>query len=469
MRAFVCANVLALVTSSGVRPDPDELDGYSSDYEQDDLDILSISPRVIVRFTETVASSAADVDEQSKSMKKRPGVKKVVPLEHLGMAVLSVTSIQAEERLLHDLATVTNVEVAVPDSILVADFREERRNSKATAKQSYQKRADMSESKYPNDPLFDELWGMSNSFGSSIHAPEAWAETTGNTSASIIVGVMDTGIDYRHVDLRDRMWSNPNEIPGNGIDDDGNGIVDDVHGANFAMNDGDPMDDARSSHGTHVAGTIAATGDNDIGVTGVSWKGVQLMALKFLQRDGRGRTSDAVEAVNYAVANNAKILSASFGSRSPNSALRAAIARAGAAGVLFVSSAGNNGRNSDHFSHFPSNYKTKNMINVASTTSRGRLSSFSNYGPTTVMVAAPGSNILSTVRQNRYGEMSGTSMAVPHVSGLAALIWMFRPNLSVHQVKDTILKSVVKLRPLEGRIVTEGIIDAQRALALLKR
>lgn len=239
----------------------------------------------------------------------------------------------------------------------------------------------------PNDPELGRLWGMNSWGANDIDAPEAWKIWTGEEGAGITVGIIDTGVDYTHQDLREQMWVNPNEIPGNGIDDDGNGHIDDVHGADFANNDGDPMDD--QLHGTHCSGTIAGVGDNGLGVAGVSWRGVRIMALKFLAGDGSGRTSDAIRAIDYAIAHGAKILSNSWGGGGSSSALRVAIERAEAAGLLFVAAAGNSGTDNDEEPHYPSNYEVSNIVSVASTAPGGELSSFSCFGKTTVHVAAP--------------------------------------------------------------------------------
>ncbi|CAE8635144.1 unnamed protein product [Polarella glacialis] len=317
----------------------------------------------------------------------------------------------------------------------------------------------------PNDESFDKLWGMDHFANRDIDAPEAWEHFTGTkNSRGIVLAVIDTGIDYKHKELKDQMWVNPGEIAGNGIDDDGNGYVDDVHGYDFANDDGDPMDD--NVHGTHCSGTIAAAGNNSFGVAGVAWQGVRLMALKFLTAEGSGRTSDAVKAVDYAVAMGARIASNSWGGAGSSSAMRVAIERAEVAGMLFVAAAGNDGTDNDDLPHFPSNYQSSNIIAVASTTKAGPLSDFSCYGRQTVHVAAPGSGIYSTVPGGKYKTLSGTSMACPHVSGLAALVWLYRPNLSMMQVKDIILKSTVSDVALEKASISGGRINALRALKL---
>jgi len=316
----------------------------------------------------------------------------------------------------------------------------------------------------PNDEHFDKLWGMNHYGGRDIDAPEAWRFFPEPPSNNMVVAVIDTGIDYTHPDLKERMWTNPGEIPDNGIDDDGNGIIDDVYGADFANDDGDPFDD--QMHGTHCAGTIAGHGDNNQGVAGVAWAGVRLMALKFLSASGGGRTSDAIKCLNYAVAMGAKITSNSWGGGGSSSAMRVAIERAQRAGVMFIAAAGNEGSNNDEIPHYPSNYAPSSIISVASTTKTGALSSFSCYGKESVDVAAPGSAIYSSVPNGKYASLSGTSMATPHVSGLAALIWLFRPQLSMTQVIDVILDSATREDALQNSSVTGARINARSALIL---
>jgi len=318
------------------------------------------------------------------------------------------------------------------------------------------------EQRFSDDPDVKELWGMHHYAGFDIDAPEAWKIWTGEIGKGITVAVIDTGIDYNHEDLKEQMWNNPLEIPDNGVDDDDNGYIDDIHGADFANDDGDPMDD--QMHGTHCAGTIAGVGNNRFGVTGVAWRGVRLMALKFLDASGAGRTSDAIRAIDYAVAQGAKIASNSWGGGGSNSALRAAIEHAEAAGMLFTAASGNEGLNNDEVPSFPANYEIPNIISVASSTWEGELSDFSCFGNHTVHVAAPGSNIYSTVPGGGFATLSGTSMATPHVSGLAALVWMYRPMLSMHQVRQVIIGSVRKLAGLEGKLITDGLINAKNAL-----
>ncbi len=242
----------------------------------------------------------------------------------------------------------------------------------------------------PNDPSFPLLWGLHNTGQSGgtpdadIDAPEAWSFQTG---AQVVIGVIDTGVDRTHPDLAANMWTNPGEIAGNGLDDDGNGYVDDVHGWDFVNGDNDPMDD--HGHGTHCAGTIAGIGDNGIGVAGVCWH-ARVMALKFLDAGGYGTTSAAVLAVEYATANGARLTSNSWGGGSYSQALYDAIAAARDAGVLFIAAAGNDAVNNDLYPHYPSSYDLDNIIAVAATDRYDDLADFSCYGAASVDVGAPG-------------------------------------------------------------------------------
>jgi len=304
----------------------------------------------------------------------------------------------------------------------------------------------------PNDPNYSALWGMQK-----ISAASAWDISTG--SSDVVVAVIDTGVDYTHPELANNIWSNPGEIPGNGIDDDGDGIIDDVHGANFVNGTGNPMDD--NSHGTHCSGTIGGEGNNGIGVAGVNWH-VKIMAVKFLNSGGSGSLFDAIKGINYAVARGAKIISASWGGGGFSQGLYDAIKGARDAGVLFVAAAGNNGLNSDLYPSYPAAYDLDNIISVAATTKTDTLASFSNYGATTVDIGAPGVSILSTV-PGGYDTYSGTSMATPHVAGLAALVKSVNSGLNYSQLKARVLDGD-PVPALNGVTLTGKRINAYRAL-----
>ncbi len=315
----------------------------------------------------------------------------------------------------------------------------------------------------PNDPQAGSLWGMT-----AIDAQDAWSLATG--SQSVVVAVIDTGVDYSHADLAANIWTNPGEIAGNGIDDDHNGFIDDVHGYDFANNDGDPMDD--NSHGTHVAGTIAAVGNNSVGVAGVNWS-TSVMALKFMDASGSGYLSDAIRAINYATMMrsrygvNIRVENNSWGGGPYNSAMQNAIQANNDAGILFVAAAGNDGTNNDASPEYPANYTPANVIAVAASDQYDRLASFSCYGATMVDIAAPGVSIYSTIPNNRYAYYSGTSMATPFVSGVAALAWSVAPDASVATIRSAILQGADSIAALSGKVVTGGRLNAYNTLRLL--
>jgi len=303
----------------------------------------------------------------------------------------------------------------------------------------------------PNDPRYLDgtLWGLHNTgqdegtADKDIDAPEGW--DIRHSAENVIVAVIDTGILYTHEDLAGNMWTNTSELNGlPGVDDDANGYIDDIYGINSITEGGDPIDDNR--HGTHCAGTIGGSGDNATGVTGVAWE-VQLMACKFLGAGGSGSSSDAAECVIYAVANGASVLSNSWGGGSFNATLEAAIEQAQMADVIFVAAAGNNGQNIDPAPYYPVAYPQSNIVGVASYNREGFRSSFSNYGPATIEVAAPGSNIFSSTYSgdptdiDAYEPLSGTSMATPHVSGIIALMRAQFPSESYQSLINRLLDS----------------------------
>jgi subtilisin family serine protease len=312
----------------------------------------------------------------------------------------------------------------------------------------------------PNDPSIDSMYALENA---GIY--EAWDSATG--SSNVVVGVIDSGVDYTHPDLVSNMWRNPGEIPGDGRDNDRNGFIDDVYGYDFLNGDGDPMDDR--GHGTHVAGTIAATGNNGIGVAGVSWN-AKIMALKFLGSNGSGPTSAAVAALNYATTMktaygvNIRITNNSWGGGAYSQTMADALVANANAGMLFVAAAGNAASDNDALMSYPSSYSSPNVISVASSTNADTLSSFSNYGATSVDIAAPGSNIYSTTLGGSYGTMSGTSMASPQVAGAAALLLGEVPNATYQQVRDAIYQGVDLLPAFAGKVATQGRLNVSKSL-----
>ncbi|MCY1046849.1 S8 family peptidase [Corallococcus sp. bb12-1] len=309
-----------------------------------------------------------------------------------------------------------------------------------------------SNSDVPNDPEFERLWSLRNTgqsgglTGADIQAAGAWGVTTG--SSDVVLATIDSGIDYTHPDLAANVWTNPAELPGNGIDDDRNGYIDDVHGINaIGTGSGDPMDDG--NHGTHVAGILGAVGGNNLGVTGVNWK-VKILACKFLDSAGNGVESDALKCLDYflglktrahhpvnIVATNN---SWSCRTRSCNSpAMRDAIARHMTAGMLFVAAAGNVNANIDVAESWPARHDLPNILAVAATDRKDARWGLSSFGPQTVALGAPGVEILSTVPGGLYRAFSGTSMASPHVTGVAGLLAAQDPTRDWKAIKNLLL------------------------------
>jgi len=321
----------------------------------------------------------------------------------------------------------------------------------------------------PNDPRFNELYGLDNTGqtggtpDADIDAPEAWDSQTGS---DVVVAVIDTGLDYNHEDIVGNVWNNPGEIPNNGIDDDNNGYIDDTIGWDFVNGDNDPFDD--NDHGTHVSGTIAAVGNNGIGVAGVNWS-ARIMPLKFLSARGSGSTADAISALDYAVLMGARISNNSWGGGAFSQALFDAIAAAQTAGHLFVAAAGNDGVDTDTTPSYPASYDLDNIVSVAATDDNDALATFSNFGALTVDLGAPGVSILSTTPANTYSSFSGTSMASPHVAGTAALVLAEDPSLDLVGLKAVLMDNVDAIGALAGITVTGGRLNAANAIAGLVR
>jgi subtilisin family serine protease len=326
----------------------------------------------------------------------------------------------------------------------------------------------------PNDVSFPSLWGLLNNgqatpsagtAGADIDATLAWNITTG--SASNVVGVVDTGVDYNHPDLVGNIWSAPASFT---VNIGGLNITCPAgsHGFNALTNSCDPKDD--NNHGTHVSGTIGARGNNGTGVTGINWT-ASIMGLKFLSASGSGSTTGAINAIAFAIqakqrfgaAADVRVLSNSWGGGGFSQSLLNKINEANGNRMLFVAAAGNANTNNDSVAFYPANYNAPNVVSVAATDNKDLRASFSNFGANTVHLGAPGVSILSTTMNNGYASFNGTSMATPHVSGVAALVlsacWMETATL-----KSLLLGTVDAVASMSGITVTGGRLNASKAL-----
>jgi hypothetical protein len=319
-------------------------------------------------------------------------------------------------------------------------------------------------SSVPNDPGYPLQWAPP-----IMQTPTAWNVTTG--ARIVVVAVLDSGLDLSHPDLIANTWKNPRELATNGIDDEKNGFIDDVYGWNFLTNTNNVQD--TYGHGTHVSGIIGAVGNNGVGITGLGWQ-VALMPLKILGDNGIGTVSAALAAMSYVTMmrrdfeTNIVVSNNSWGaSTSASVVMRDAIAAMGDVGIAFVAAAGNNSSNNDVVPRYPSGYDVPNVISVAASDQADSLSSFSNYGPTTVDLAAPGSLIYSTLSGGQYGYLSGTSMAAPQVTGAIALLNAGKPGLTVAQTRAAILGSTDTIPSMVGLTVTGGRLNINGAMKSL--
>lgn len=304
--------------------------------------------------------------------------------------------------------------------------------------------------------------------GIDINIQPAWSlYDQAQNKRSVIVAIIDTGIDINHQELHDAIWTNPGEIDGDGIDNDGNGYVDDIHGWNFYSNNNKVFSGSEDSHGTHAAGTISAS-RGSYGITGITDNNyVKIMPLKALGgKEGVGSPDAVIKAVKYAEEKGASICNLSMGTTGYSEELAQTMKNSH---MLFVVSCGNGGvsglgYNTDVYPVYPASLPYDNIISVANILFDGTLSKDSNYGAASVDIAAPGTYILSTIPDNSYGYMSGTSMAAPMVTGVAAMLYSYRTDISLADVKTIILNSSRKLDTLSGKVVSGGLLDAYSAL-----
>ncbi len=346
----------------------------------------------------------------------------------------------------------------------------------------------------PNDPDFGVLWGLDNTGQNGgyadidIDAPEAWDIGVGDPN--IVVAVMDTGIDFSHPDLADNIWTNEDEMNGvAGVDDDGNGYIDDMHGWNGQTDTGDASDD--HYHGTHVAGIIGAVGNNGIGVTGVNWR-TSLMSAKNLNASGNANCLNNIIALEYVInakesfdagmgGANVRVINASFGGAGFCYSFRDLLREANEVGIAFVAAAGNGGPDFtaddiDVSPHYPTSYDSPNIIGVTAHDRYGHILGFANYGAKTVALAAPGFSIISTTPMIQtdimtsfnvspmYNSLAGTSMAAPHVSGIAALVLAQFPDLTPAELRIQIMNGATPSQAYNGRLAMPGVANAIGAL-----
>ena len=313
----------------------------------------------------------------------------------------------------------------------------------------------------PND-LDTRLWGLQNKaqrggrIGADVHATDAWKVSTG--SKKPLISVIDTGIDYNHPDLKENIWTNPGEIPGDGIDNDGNGVIDDVHGYNAYADNGDPMDG--NSHGTHCAGTIGAVGNNGLGITGVMQE-ASIMPVKIFSDGGSTSTDAIVRGILYSAKMGARITSNSWGGSARSEAIYQAFQSHPG---LHVVAAGNSNFDNDRRDNFPSNYDLENIVAVAATDHNDHKAGFSQWGQKSVDVAAPGRDILSTIPGGKYEFYDGTSMATPHVTGGAGLILSAYPEATNAEVKARLIYGSDRKDALKGISVSNGRVNFGRSL-----
>jgi len=416
--------------------------------------------RVIVRYKTDTMSTMSALPSVMSTANAEVGASVMTDYSEAGIPGMQVVQVKGVPvaKAIQEYNSNPNVLYAEPDYLV--SLPPEQADKVSGKSESFE----IASMRTPNDPDYPLQWGLKNTgqapfygkSGADIKAPDAWGITTG--SSSIVIAVVDTGVDYTHPDLAANIWKNSGEIPNNGIDDDRNGYVDDVRGWNFVSSNNNPMDD--HGHGTHCAGSIAAVGNNNLGITGVCWN-ARIMPLKFLNASGNGRVSDAISAILYANRMGAQVISNSWGGTQYTQALKDAI---DASPAVVVCAAGNSGQNSDQYPQYPAALSSSNIISVAATDYKDNLAGFSNYGTSSVDLAAPGVNIRSTYKNSQYQYLSGTSMATPYVSGVAGLLKAANPSMTKYQIRDKILNTVDRLSSLSGKVATGGRLNAAAAV-----
>lgn len=386
-----------------------------------DAEDSAASDRLIVGYETQRGASSMDADGLD-----RTGVTVERPLPLIDGAVVKVAPGDSLARARSELEALPGVKWAVPDYV-----------RRSTA---------------PNDPLADQQWGLTK-----VGAVESWTRSTGSGAT---VAVIDTGIDMNHPDLAGGVWRNPAEIE-NGFDDDANGRVDDTAGYDFVNLDNLPADD--NGHGSHVSGIIGARSENFVGVAGVAPQ-AKILPLKALGSDGNGFDSDVIDAIDYALANDVRIINLSLGGPDQSPALRAAIARAGDQEATIVVAAGNTGSNIDVEPNYPASYSDDNLIVVAASTEDDSRASFSNFGVSSVDLASPGAGVLSTVPGGTYNLMSGTSMATPFVSAAAALLVTIDPSLTPAKIRTILMTTADPVPAFSGATASGARLNVARAV-----
>jgi thermitase len=356
-------------------------------------------------------------------------------------------------RLARRLALVRAASVTVPEGTLER-VRERLRAAPGVLR--VEDNAPMAVAKNPDDPGFVQQYALADGSDDDIDAPAAWNEQTSCAK----VAVVDTGIQLDHPDLKQNLWKNPDEKD-NGRDDDGNGYVDDIYGVDLVTGKGSGED--HNGHGTHVAGIIGARGNNDRGISGLCWK-TKLVSVRVMDADGRGYVDDQIAGIQYALRAGAKIINCSFGNTDNSSVLRDAVAEAGKQDALIVASAGNDGANSDTKPVYPAAYPDSNVLSVAATDDNDRLASFSNYGASTVDLAAPGDHVGSTYLGSEYIYMSGTSMAAPYVAAAAAMLREAHGSWDSAEIASRLRTKGDELSALRGKTASGRRLNVNRAL-----